>query len=392
MIDTLSSAKRGLVVLGMHRSGTSCMAGLLVRLGGRGPATLMPADRHNAAGYWESNALVPIHERLLQEAGSHWSDWRGLDPDWAGTPQADSYVETLRSACEVEFGDAQLFVMKDPRVSRFVPLWLRVLERVDARPVFVIMLRNAYDVAASLTKRDCFDPDDSLLLWLRHTIDAELATRNHPRSFVRYERLLSDPVAVGAELIADLEFDLSVDSATAREEIAAFVQAPLCHHSGGHVEDCDTRLRDWVQSTDAALDEIAGGSATLGHEMIDDVRKELDAQTDRFRPIDPRLLHTTRIIDTLRSEAREKTYAPSVLERQLETLAAQLTATAEQLRLATDKLVTLDEEQEKIMGEITEARRETSEANQHLTAILNSRSWRITAPLRAVWTLFGSSR
>jgi hypothetical protein len=57
--------REALLVLGMHRSGTSAVAGLLVRLGAQPPKTLMEGDADNRKGYWESTALCAFHERLL---------------------------------------------------------------------------------------------------------------------------------------------------------------------------------------------------------------------------------------------------------------------------------------------------------------------------------------
>ena len=68
-----------LLVLGMHRGGTSATAGLLARLGARIPATPIRANRDNPHGYWESESLFRLHDRLLAEAGSAWDDWGPLD-------------------------------------------------------------------------------------------------------------------------------------------------------------------------------------------------------------------------------------------------------------------------------------------------------------------------
>ena len=68
-----------LLVLGMHRSGTSATAGLLAQLGARMPANPIRADRNNPHGYWEPEPVVSLHNRLLAEAGSAWDDWGPLD-------------------------------------------------------------------------------------------------------------------------------------------------------------------------------------------------------------------------------------------------------------------------------------------------------------------------
>ena len=64
--------RQAFLVLSMHRSGTSTLAGLLVRLGVEGPRTLMPPDSFNPLGYWESEPIAEYHDRLLRSAHTSW--------------------------------------------------------------------------------------------------------------------------------------------------------------------------------------------------------------------------------------------------------------------------------------------------------------------------------
>ena len=66
------TAQHAIVVLGMHRSGTSAMAGVLQRLGVDLGSRLTPGDADNPKGYWEHTELVDIHDRLLRSLSSRW--------------------------------------------------------------------------------------------------------------------------------------------------------------------------------------------------------------------------------------------------------------------------------------------------------------------------------
>ena len=68
-------------VLGMHRSGTSSVAGSLVRLGGAAPQHLIPASPDNERGYWESNLIASLNDEFLAAGGSDWTDWRRFNQD-----------------------------------------------------------------------------------------------------------------------------------------------------------------------------------------------------------------------------------------------------------------------------------------------------------------------
>ena len=56
--------RSAIVILGMHRSGTSALAGVLNMLGCDLPETLMPANAYNEKGYFESNAIRLLNDRV----------------------------------------------------------------------------------------------------------------------------------------------------------------------------------------------------------------------------------------------------------------------------------------------------------------------------------------
>lgn len=64
------SGGTAILVLGMHRSGTSSLAGAMTRLGGAAPGNLIPGDEANPKGYWESAILNTLNEDILAAAGS----------------------------------------------------------------------------------------------------------------------------------------------------------------------------------------------------------------------------------------------------------------------------------------------------------------------------------
>ena len=60
---TPSAQRRALVVLGMHRSGTSAAARVFSLLGAGLPENLLPPQEgNNASGFWEPAALVAAHD------------------------------------------------------------------------------------------------------------------------------------------------------------------------------------------------------------------------------------------------------------------------------------------------------------------------------------------
>src|SRR5262245_44014369 len=184
--------RTAVLVLGMHRSGTSALARLVNFLGAALPRHLMPANEANPRGYWESKPLVGLHDELLEASDSAWDDWRALGSRWKESDAANRFSARIRLMIDEEYGNAPLFVMKDPSVCRTLPYWMSILEKSGFRTAPLIIVRNPLEVAESLRERDGISFEKAMLLWLRHTLDAEYETRHLQRNIVTYDALLED--------------------------------------------------------------------------------------------------------------------------------------------------------------------------------------------------------
>lgn len=192
-ISPVTSPKKRtcIMVLGMHRSGTSAITGTLVKLGVAGPNNPYMHGPDNLRGHWESLPIIAFHDRLLAAAGSHWSDVKPFNEGWLKTPTAEPFYEEARNLMMQEFSDYPLFVFKDPRVCRYFPFWNRVMQESCIELKVVLPLRNPLEVAKSLAARDNLGIERGLLLWLDHMIQAEYYSRDSLRSILSYNNLLS---------------------------------------------------------------------------------------------------------------------------------------------------------------------------------------------------------
>lgn len=243
------------LVAGMHRSGTSAVARLLNLLGCDLPKTLMPAGIGNEAGHWESIAVSVLNDAILAAHGATWDDWRAIDPGWFETTDASAFRSRCLEVLAEEFGASPLFVLKDPRLCRLLPLWLPVLETAAIEPRVVIPVRNPFDVAASLQARNEMEPGFAQLLWLRHALDAEFGSRGVARVFVRYDEVLGDWRASVSSLGAALDLSWPRDVEEVASDVAAFLRPSLRHHD---VPDSavfeDQAVAGWIRETFAILD------------------------------------------------------------------------------------------------------------------------------------------
>jgi hypothetical protein len=182
------------LVLGMHRSGTSAVARVLSLIGAGLPRHVMAASGSNVAGHWEPKRIVELNERLLLEGDSAWNDWRHFAAESALSPSARKrFRAEIAREIEQEFEGESLFVLKDPRISRITPLYLDALATLNIAVKVVLVSRHPMEVAGSLQARDGMPTSDALLLWLRHDLDAEAATRGADRLVLSYDALMDDP-------------------------------------------------------------------------------------------------------------------------------------------------------------------------------------------------------
>ena len=187
------SGGTALLVLGMHRSGTSSMAGAMVRLGGAALNLLPASGTTIREAFGNPSVLMTLNNQILAAGGSHWEDWRQFDPSRIDAAAAFALEGQARSALAGEFGDASLAVIKDPRMCRLMPFWSSVFRQANWSVRPVLQLRSPLEVALSLNRRDGIPLGLGCLIWLRHVLDAEAGTRGMGRAIVDWNDFLGDP-------------------------------------------------------------------------------------------------------------------------------------------------------------------------------------------------------
>lgn len=274
--NTKATPKRqAVLVLGMHRSGTSALSGVLASLGAKPPRTLLPQAKDNPKGFWESAELMKFHDRILASSGSRWNDWEEFNPDWLDSVVAEQFMDLLPSLIEQEFGDARLLLLKDPRMCRFVPFWLKALERLDISPKVVVPLRGPGEVARSLQVRNGFGPSRAMLMWLRHVLDAESSTRQAARSFIHYDDLLGDWRGQVKKIGSELDIKWPRWSSSVEIEVDNYLSDELRHHlHGDEVAGVDRELLGWIAQTIEATDKLVDAP---------DLQKDAQAVLDKVR-------------------------------------------------------------------------------------------------------------
>ena len=287
-----------ILVLGMHRSGTSALTRVLNLLGAALPRHVVGPGPGNEAGHWEPARLVHYHERLFSELATTWHDWRPLDLTLLSPERREQIKADIRQILDEDYGDEPLFIVKDPRICRFTAFFIEVLEEAGLQVVPIITIRNPLDVSNSLQMRTAFWPRrytnaDAALLWLSHVLTPEKDTRGLKRAIVTYSDLMSDWRDAVLEIVrhTDLEFPVALDEAAPL--IGDFLTGDLRHHAHKYEEVAiDPLLKGWISDAYDALLAIAAKPGAARR------MKELDRIGDEFQRALP-------IIDGLWSAASE---------------------------------------------------------------------------------------
>lgn len=352
------SLRLGLLVLGMHRAGTSSIAGTLVKLGATAPKTLLPPSPGNPKGYWESKEIAALNDELLASGGSRWADWRPVTPGWYSTLAAETFKQRAKRILAAEFGDSTLFVLKDPRICRLAPFWLQVLAEMGIAPRVVLPMRHPLEVAQSLRRREGSSLTDGILLWVRHVIDAEAASRNLPRAIVEWDSFLKDwpseiermAVLLGVEW-RDLTDDL-------RGEIDSFLTAELKHeHISDQTAGFHPEMHEWAISVYSALKNLARDPASdTACKVLDSVAAKFEEATRLFSAHVAALEITAMSFRDSERHAADLKAALNESQRQLQSMSVQLDASKVDLAQQTTSSRSIAQRADELDTAVTEAR------------------------------------
>jgi Uncharacterized protein conserved in bacteria len=249
-----------ILVIGMHRSGTSAVTRVLNLLGIELGGSLLPSADDNARGFWEHQDAVLINERLLSALGRNWFDLRELPHGWLSTPAASEAKLQLKELFTREFGGPVIWAVKDPRICRLLPLWRSVLEELGVKAHALFMVRHPNEVAQSLQARDGISVRQSRLAWVQHMAEAEISSRGIPRSVMLYDDLLTHWSSSMERVAAELGIRWPIDVGTVDTAVQDFLEPAARHYSVA--ENTTVELPRLVQEIYDALVSVARGTGS----------------------------------------------------------------------------------------------------------------------------------
>ena len=320
-----------IIVLGMHRSGTSALSGVLSLLGAHPGESLMPAAKDvNPKGFWEHAEIVSLHDKLLEYFDSSWNDTSPLPDRWWLSNYSIEIRNQIINVLRRDFSNLSIWLIKDPRMCRLLPIWDEIFSELSCKPYFAITLRNPVEIAQSLHKRDGLPNEVSCLLWLTYMLEAEFQTRGKPRIFINYTNLLIDWHGTIASISKNLNLIWPITVEEAAKNIDDYLDPSLRHYANSYSLS-DHLACHLAQQVFALL-----SAPTLN-----------DAELDRLR------LQTDELVNLV-----------TPWSKQLRQSDLQLNKLKNQNLLYESK---------------------NSELQMEIARIKSTFSWRVTSPLRVIW-------
>lgn len=259
--------QRIILIIGPGRSGTSTMAGSLVKTGMKVPGRSIKGNQTNPSGFFEPRWVVDFHKRHLDrtQVGTLDASPYALERVTKATDR-DKVRTTLRTWLAKRLDEQERLVIKDPRAVWFRDLWVEAARDLGVEPGFVTMLRHPAEVSASRGKyyaradRESRRSDDITRIggWVNVALTSEQITQGSPRAFVRYTDLVADWRRVLARLETPLGLTFEPGLDVSPHPVDEFID-PTLHRVQVDWDDVEipAQLRDIGERTWAGLTSLA---------------------------------------------------------------------------------------------------------------------------------------
>jgi hypothetical protein len=362
-----------LLVLGMHRSGTSVTTRLLECLGAVNSTRLMPpVIENNEKGFFEDLDIYHFNEgKLLPHLKLSWHSLAFVDWSQLPTPTRSQFALEALEITRRNYSAANpLSILKEPRIGILLPFWLSVLRHAGYNVQVVCAVRDPASVARSLAKRDGFSITQAGMLYVTNWISILSHIQDLPVAFVQFDEIFSNPARV-ARMVADqLRLPVPGDFESRLHNFSSsFFDSSLRHSS--------LEKRDLPLETDLPPLAISIYESLLAAAQSQNIKKtaKLVAYAEEMLAcVKPVLTDFDRIFQDL-TGSRHRNSANEVELQQLKAALREAQANPGETRLLVEKeammrgqlaerLTALDAEKQRLSLELESATNQIAEAQR----------------------------
>jgi len=181
-----------IVVLGMHRSGTSALTGALARMGVHvgDEDELTARNWENPQGFFERRDARTICDALLHGSGADWWKVSAFEPENVDFDTLRAQRPAIRDlVAGLDQRAKGAWVLKEPRLCLLMPIFRSTL----TNPFAIVVVRHPMEVARSLRRRNGFPIQAGLALWEAYTVAALDNASGVDHTVVSYDELVEKP-------------------------------------------------------------------------------------------------------------------------------------------------------------------------------------------------------
>lgn len=367
------------VVLGMHRSGTSAVSNLLHANGVCFGSSLLAALKDNPQGFFEDKDIYELNEELLNALGYEWFSSAFIDPREQCLNVLEPFVERAAGLLRKKLHKQTAYGLKDPRFCKLLPFWKQVFSSLELAPVYVLMVRNPHDVALSLSRRHGFDAEKSMRIWLSH-----------------YLGILEDSEITGDSIAVDYDYLLDHVDIAAPRLIKSLKESGFALNSASiAVDTLDSSLRHGNRTpTSSSFSSHTTELCTTFYKLLSGVAENTVSKEDLMRnlvALKQEANDTKTLFDVEERAERLGAYHASSqhidnMESKIADLGNQLIQLRSQLGTARNESGAARIELERVSTELvsmTHAKEQSlAEFHEYQEAVVHSVSWKLTSPMR----------
>jgi len=432
MNPSLITKKQLVLVLGMHRSGTSAITRALSVCGVSLGDHLMPAaDENNLKGFWEDIDLNNLNIQMLSALSCDWDFLSPITPsDIQKLNDLGFFIKGME-LIQKKLISNQVLGLKDPRMARLMPFWANVFDELDLKVSYVLAIRNPLSVANSLIKRDKLPREKCYLLWLIHVLSCLIHAKLKHTLVIDYDKLMLSPI----DQLVRLSHFLSLELDHSQLEIykSEFLDIELQHHTFSLDEllsdpSCSNLVRDIYKTLcDISIDHINLNNSSFAQtikdwnfrfqdlypalNLLDYFENELDSNLSTIHSLNLQTLDQSQIIVERDVHIQNLDFAIQSRDIHISNLDQALLDKDKRIsnldhlindkdshisnldHLIVDKETHISNLNNSISNKQLEIELLTQKSinfENELRNILNSNSWKITQPLRSLSQLFKS--
>ncbi len=357
---------RLIVVLGMHRSGTSAVTKSLELMGVGLGDNLHPAGFDNPKGFWEDRGCIAINDNLLSHLGSAYDR---LSLAWDEIPDDDRVNAWMAAAVELVSRkldeNSGLWGFKDPRTCRLLVFWHRVFLAVKCEVCLVMAVRNPLSVAASLAARNGIAAEKAYYLWLQHVLPPLGFMKEAKRVVVDYDELLSNPYSQMVRISTRLGLPLpDRENPRVKDFENNFLESGLRHTFFTENDlASDARASPMVGAAYGLLRRLATDRDSLGNSCVQD---ELDELNARLKEASPAFDYINVLENGLGPEMAKRDGQIANLDRMVAVRDSQIDSLNQVIAERDRQINAYREQAERIVAQLHEANLRISGLNQDL--------------------------